>query len=138
MMRLSHLVLGPWWSALQRRQSPLIPMLASVAAPRSSPVELVSMLGRVLRMAVPKKRTSHTRSRTRRVNEQKTRGPHLQEQHIYTCPVCERMRLPHRVCGREDCQTYFKRALPFRTLHDVHQTLRACTGRPLASADRWF
>ena len=35
------------------------------------------------------------------------RGPHLKTT-MNMCAVCERMRLPHRVCDREDCKTYFK------------------------------
>lgn len=139
--RVSSLILGPWWSALQRWRSPLVPILAtsSTAPPRSSPA-IVSMLDHVLRMAVPKKRSSHTRSRTRRVNDLKARGPYLQQQHIYTCPVCERMRLPHRVCGREDCQSYFKRALPgserMNNCMPSRRLRNVCC--LFATADRWF
>ena len=65
------------------------------------------MIGRLL-MAVPKKRTSYTNKRIRRAgqirNWLRLHGP---KEHIYMCPVCERMRLPHRVCDREDCKTYF-------------------------------
>jgi len=64
-------------------------------------------LSGILLMAAPKKRTSYTRKRTRQAGIQRIRGPHLKS-HMYMCPVCERMREPHKVCGREDCQTYFK------------------------------
>ena len=58
----------------------------------------------VLLMAVPKKRRSYTRKRIRQAGLIRMRGPKPKDT-IYTCPVCERMRQPHRVCEREDCST---------------------------------
>ena len=55
-------------------------------------------------MAVPKKKVSYTRKRKRIAGFQAVRGPKLQS-HLYMCPVCERMRAPHRVCDRHDCST---------------------------------
>ena len=60
-----------------------------------------------LLLAVQKKRTSYTGKRIRRAGQLRMRGPKLQA-HVSMCPVCERMRQPHRVCEREDCSTYFK------------------------------
>ena len=60
------------------------------------------------RMAVPKKKISYTRKRKRIAGLQAITGSKLQT-HLYMCPVCERMRAPHRVCGREDCSTYATR-----------------------------
>ena len=74
------------------------------AAPRSA---LRSLFDGILLMAVPKKRTSYSRKRIRRAGQIASRGPQLQA-HFYMCPVCERMRAPHRVCERQDCVTYFK------------------------------
>ena len=56
---------------------------------------------------VPKKRNSYTRKRTRQSGRIQATGPKAKS-HLYMCPVCERMRAPHRVCDREDCQTYFR------------------------------
>ena len=61
----------------------------------------------LLLMAVPKKRVSYMRKRIRQHGRWLQRGPHL-KQNIHMCAVCERMRMPHRVCDREDCKTYFK------------------------------
>ena len=69
----------------------------------ASPLDL---LGRLL-MAAPKKRTSLHKRRIRAAGQVENRGPKLKKD-IYMCPVCERMRAPHLVCGREDCSTYFK------------------------------
>ena len=115
----SAAVLGPWavWQrvgAFIAPSPPALPLLAidsSAAAerapsPRSSSLADVLLDG-FLRMAVPKKRLSYTRKRKRIAGFQAMRGPKLQT-HMYMCPVCERLRLPHRVCGREDCSTYFK------------------------------
>lgn len=74
------------------------------AAPQSA---LQSLFDGILLMAVPKKRTSYSRKNIRRAGQIAARGPKLQN-HFYMCPVCERMRAPHRVCGRQDCVTYFK------------------------------
>ena len=43
-------------------------------------------------MAVPKRKTSHARTRTRRAH-QALRAPNLRP-----CPRCGAQRLPHRVC----------------------------------------
>ena len=115
--RLSAAVLGPWSISAWRRPPPtsMMPLLvdsssaARVASPMPSSLSSLLLDG-LLRMAVPKKRTSYTRKRVRQAGQQIARGPQRQN-HMYMCPVCERFRLPHRVCGREDCQTYFKRAL---------------------------
>ena len=68
---------------------------------------LFDWLEGIVLMAVPKKRLSYTRKRVRQAGQIRARGPHLQSNQ-YMCPVCERMRLPHRVCDREDCRTYWK------------------------------
>ena len=60
-----------------------------------------------LLMAVQKKRVSYMRKRIRQHGRWVARGPHLKTT-MNMCAVCERMRLPHRVCDREDCKTYFK------------------------------
>ena len=65
------------------------------------------LLDSILLMAAPKKRTTYRRKRVRRAGQLAQKGPHHKE-HVYMCPVCERMRVPHRVCDREDCQTYFR------------------------------
>ena len=61
----------------------------------------------LLLMAVPKKKISYTRKRVRQAGHRKIRGPFLKA-HMSICPVCERMREPHRVGGREDCQTSWR------------------------------
>ena len=116
--RVASLVLGPWAvmqrlnAAAWRRLPPLQPALllldapAPVARPPSTSLAEL-LLDRLLRMAVPKKKVSYTRKRKRTAGFQAVRGSKLQT-HLYMCPVCERMRAPHRVCGREDCATYFK------------------------------
>lgn len=58
-------------------------------------------------LAVQKTRSSQARKRIRQTGKILARGP-KPKGHLYMCPVCERMRAPHRVCGREDCQTYFR------------------------------
>lgn len=45
-------------------------------------------------MAVPKRRTSASRSRMRRFANSAMRAPQLS-----TCPQCNEPKLPHRVCG---------------------------------------
>ena len=60
-----------------------------------------------LLLAVQKKRTSYTRKRIRQAGKVAERGPKLQET-FNMCPVCERMRQPHRVCERQDCTTYMR------------------------------
>ncbi len=60
----------------------------------------------VMLMAAPKNRKSYTKKRMRQAAQMRHSGP-KHKAHIYMCPVCERLRLPHRVCDREDCQTYF-------------------------------
>ena len=50
---------------------------------------------------------SYMRKRIRQHGRWVARGPHLKTT-MNMCAVCERMRLPHRVCDREDCKTYFK------------------------------
>jgi ribosomal protein L32 len=111
-VQMAPLVLGPL--VLLRRptfpesMSPsLLPVNASAPAPSSRGETLSDFLGGILLMAVPKKRISYTRKRVRQAGQIRQRGPQVQS-HMYMCPVCERMRAPHRVCGREDCQTYFK------------------------------
>lgn len=76
-------------------------------SPLLRPAALSDWLEGILLMAVPKKRLSYTRKRVRQAGQTRMRGPHLQS-HQSMCPVCERMRVPHRVCGREDCRTYWK------------------------------
>ena len=111
--RASSLLLGPW-AALQRLRPPQhTPALAllgpDAAGPSSSsaPSLADTLLDGLLWMAVPKKKVSYTRKRKRIAGFQAIRGP-KQQTHISMCPVCERMRQPHRVCGREDCATYFR------------------------------
>ena len=60
----------------------------------------------VMLMAAPKNRKSYMRKRNRQHSQMRHSGP-KHKAHIYMCPVCERNRLPHRVCDREDCKTYF-------------------------------
>ena len=90
---------------------PLAPDLAAHAPPpTASPLASAlpaRLLDALLLMAVPKKRTSYTRKRTRQAGQIAMRGP-KHKAHLNLCPVCERMRAPHRVCEREDCKTYFK------------------------------
>ena len=80
---------------------------AAPSPPRSPPQPLLEWLDGLMLMAVPKKKISYTRKRVRQAGHRKIRGPFLQS-HMSMCPVCERMRAPHRVCGREDCQTYWR------------------------------
>ena len=113
--RLSTLrvaALAPWvlrgarWTPPQQRL-----LLAPVGAPPPAAAAGTPLFQRavdaLLLMAAPKKRRSYTRNRVRRHGQQEARGPHLKG-HMYMCPVCERMRAPHRVCGSEHCQTYWK------------------------------
>ena len=116
------------WTKIYRRAASLAPgaVLSRLLMPRAapplcieyvtaSPTSLRSMAPQtlldwfdgILLMAVPKKRVSYTRKRVRQAGQQRMFGPQLQP-HVYMCPVCERMRVPHRVCGREDCRTYWK------------------------------
>lgn len=96
----------PWpWPAPQL-QLQLQPAGCELTPKPTTASPLEGWLGLLL-MAVPKKRTSYTRKRVRRAGQLATRGPKLQA-HMNMCPVCERMRAPHRVCDREDCRTYFK------------------------------
>lgn len=44
-------------------------------------------------MAVPKRKTSHARTRTRRAHHA------LTVPNLTPCPRCSAKRLPHRVCG---------------------------------------
>ena len=113
---LAPITLRSWLSATLRQQLPpalpllLAPAGAPAAAPASgaAPPSLTDvLLDPLMRMAVPKKKVSYTRKRIKIAGFQAIRGPKLQT-HMYMCPVCERMRAPHRVCGREDCATYFK------------------------------
>ena len=114
----SAALVGPWavWQRLGAPFAPAPPALPLLAVdsalPSSSLLPSSSMadvlLDGFLRMAVPKKKVSYTRKRKRIAGVAAgSLGPKLKT-HMYTCPVCERMRAPHRVCGREDCQTYFK------------------------------
>ena len=117
--QLSPLVLGPATLApsllLQRCSPPTTPSpsLAAAAVPdglldRPPPLPAaMPWLEGLLLMAVPKKKISYTRKRVRPAGHRKIRGPFLKA-HMSICPVCERMREPHRVCGREDCQTYWR------------------------------
>lgn len=73
------------------------------AIDRQQPVGLFDGLW----LAVQKKRTSYTRKRIRQAGKVAARGPKLQET-FNMCPVCERMRQPHRVCDREDCSTMMR------------------------------
>ncbi|KAL3929173.1 MAG: hypothetical protein SGPRY_002072 [Prymnesium sp.] len=66
-----------------------------------------SLFGHILWNRAPKKRTSYTKKRIRRAGQLAVKGPKLKEA-LYMCPVCERMKAPHRVCEREDCKPYFK------------------------------
>lgn len=52
-------------------------------------------------MAVPKRRTSHSRQGMRRSHH------HLTPKQIQYCPRCEQPTLPHRVCG--NCGWYQSR-----------------------------
>lgn len=118
--RLAAVALGPW--ALRMRIMPMLwrrppfspqPQLLAEAsadqclAPPQNASALSALLDSILLMAVPKKKVSYTRKRVRQAGQIRARGPFLQS-HMSICPVCERMRAPHRVCGREDCRTYFK------------------------------
>lgn len=117
--RLSSAFLAPWSLAAGAARRPphsFMPLLvdsASGAAAAAPPPQSLSslLMDSLLRMAVPKRRVTRRTVRIRQAGYQKARGPQ-HKSHMYMCPVCERFRLPHRVCGREDCQTYFKRALP--------------------------
>ncbi len=107
-------VLAPALSGALRVLTPHAPPALQPAAvpapslpPASGAAEAPPWLVDVLLMAVPKKRRSYTRKRIRQAGLIRMRGPKPKDT-IYTCPVCERMRLPHRVCEREDCKTYFK------------------------------
>ena len=108
--RLQPMVVGPAVVRLPQLPDVLEPALVGAqlgparAAPQSA---LRSLFDGILLMAVPKKRTSYSRKRIRRAGQLASRGPQLQD-HFYMCPVCERMRAPHRVCERQDCVTYFK------------------------------
>ena len=119
--RVSSLLVGPW-AVLRQLASrmhappptPLPLLLADAAAPAAAPRSrgALDALADVLRdgflwMAVPKKKVSYTRKRKRSAGFQAIRGQKLQT-HVYMCPVCERNRMPHRVCDREDCSTYYK------------------------------
>jgi len=100
---------GAWsWLASLRMshvlQAVLVPPLSLLPAPAHS--ALASWLGH-LWMAVPKKRTSRKVTRLRRAGQAAQKAPKLKS-NMYMCPVCERMRVPHRVCAREDCSTYFR------------------------------
>lgn len=44
-------------------------------------------------MAVPKKRKSKSRTRSRRSQHDKTTAPNLSY-----CPACDEPKLPHRIC----------------------------------------
>ena len=112
------------WAAVQRLGAPwrgappALPLLTDAVpattlpatASSSSSGSLSSLADALwdglLLMAVPKKRVSYTRKRKRIAGVQAVRGPKLQP-HLYMCPVCERMRAPHRVCDRQDCSTYY-------------------------------
>uniref|UniRef100_A0A7S0J1V0 Large ribosomal subunit protein bL32m n=1 Tax=Calcidiscus leptoporus TaxID=127549 RepID=A0A7S0J1V0_9EUKA len=110
-------VLASCWRVLNGRFTPPPhgPSLSLVAAPAHAHEELNARTQPTLRlwwdalllMAAPKKRTSYTRKRVRQAGQIAMRAPKLKP-HLSMCPVCERMRAPHRVCEREDCKTYFK------------------------------
>ena len=95
------------WRPLPERHAELIACDGALAPAPSASSVLRDLFDGFLLMAAPKKRTSYTRKRVRQAGTQKIRGPFLQD-HMRMCPVCERMRVPHRICDREDCQTYFK------------------------------
>jgi ribosomal protein L32 len=61
-------------------------------------------LGAIALFAVPKKRVSKSRQRIRRAGQLAQSGPRLVT-NTYTCPECAHQKLPHRVCGRPDCDT---------------------------------
>jgi ribosomal protein L32 len=110
--RLSSVVLGPWALMQRAWRSPpsLVPLLAEAAPARTQPgmlAPLADLFDGFLWMAVPKKKLSYTRKRVRQAGQRANRGP-FEKSHMTLCPVCERMRAPHRVCDREDCKTYFK------------------------------
>ena len=80
--------------------------LPAAPAPAPPPPAAPGLFDGLL-MAVQKKRVSYMRKRIRQHGRWVARGPHLKTT-MNMCAVCERMRLPHRVCDREDCKTYFK------------------------------
>lgn len=50
-------------------------------------------------MAVPKKKTSKAKTRSRRASAWQLKGPARS-----ACPECGEVKMPHRVCGH--CGTY--------------------------------
>ena len=105
--RLAPMMLGPAVSRLLRPSFPAPALEEALvggtpAIDRQQPVGLFDGL----LLAVQKKRTSYTRKRIRQAGKNRERGPKLQET-FNMCPVCERMRQPHRVCEREDCSSHF-------------------------------
>jgi len=107
--RLSPMMLGPAVSRLLRPDFPTPALDVALAGGmpaidrQQQPVGLFDGL----LLAVQKKRTSYTRKRIRQAGKVAARGPKLQET-FNMCPVCERMRQPHRVCDREDCSTMMR------------------------------
>ena len=89
--------------------APLPQLIAPAGAPSAAPSRSLAdvLLDGLMLMAVPKKRVSYARKAKRTAGRNQISGPKLQT-HLYMCPVCERMRAPHRVCDRQDCSTYFK------------------------------
>ena len=114
--QISPAILGPV-ALLRWRLPPSDPqpaLLCAEAAPvpqltpkPSLSAPIADLFNGILLMAAPKKKTSYMRKRIRQAGLYRNRGPHMQS-HVSMCPVCERMRMPHRVCDREDCETYFK------------------------------
>ena len=90
---------------LMQQQHTLMPLALSDDL-QLQPTQPESLLPSILLMAVPKNRRTYPRKRVRQGAHIRERGPKPQH-HLSQCPVCERMRMPHRVCEREDCETYF-------------------------------
>ena len=105
--RLAPMMLGPAVSRLLRPSFPT-PALEEALAGGTPAIDRQQPVGLFdgLLLAVQKKRTSYTRKRIRQAGKNRERGPKLQET-FNMCPVCERMRQPHRVCEREDCSSHF-------------------------------
>jgi len=96
---------SPFWPPAALPE-PALAGLPAAPAPAPPPPAVPGLFDGLL-MAVQKKRVSYMRKRIRQHGRWVARGPHLKTT-MNMCAVCERMRLPHRVCDREDCKTYFK------------------------------